>query len=192
MSGGEGACVCCVCVGIVGVLVLIITLCVRAAPDPLIFFPSVENGTLYTLDMDNSTSTLTYNLSAVFSFSCVNGDGSADGWRLKATKVAVAMFYSGQTLGPGATSLPAFQPDYSKAAMVPLQSLQGRQPVAGTAVVEAYAEDAAQGYYSIEAKLKLSAGYKRDFSCTLYFEAPVAARGAPNPTLFDGNGCWEV
>jgi hypothetical protein len=168
-------------------LVVIILLCALlpvSVPDMLVY--RVENGTLYTLQFHNgTTSTLTYNLSAVFSF--YNAEYNTK--QVRVAKIAMALLYGGQKLGADNTSLPTFELQPSQAAMVPLD-VRGQQQITSAMVVAGtLEEDAGLGYYTLEAKLHLRTLEHRwcDSSCMLSFLPPTPLRGGPY--MFDGEEC---
>lgn len=72
MPQGESPCACCaIAIPLITVLLLFGYLTLFGTPTfaaDIIFHVCVENGTLHTMDMDYSNYTLTYSLSAVFSF----------------------------------------------------------------------------------------------------------------------------
>uniref|UniRef100_A0ACD5ZT27 Uncharacterized protein n=1 Tax=Avena sativa TaxID=4498 RepID=A0ACD5ZT27_AVESA len=181
VSGGQ-ACAFCAC--LVVAFVLVILLCALLPVSVKMLAHRVENGTLHTMHFDKATSTLTYNISALFSF---RNRGTYPLKEVRVGKIAAALFYGGQKLEAADGNLATFEVQPWETAMVPLD-VRGRQ-ITGDVMARTGEEDAARGYYTVEVEVHLRTVDHRwcDSSCIISFLAPTSLKGGP--CMFDGEDC---
>uniref|UniRef100_A0A0D9XBP1 Late embryogenesis abundant protein LEA-2 subgroup domain-containing protein n=1 Tax=Leersia perrieri TaxID=77586 RepID=A0A0D9XBP1_9ORYZ len=158
-------------------------------PDDTILPAMVNGTTLFELNFDNATATVTYNFTVAFSFHNPNF------LSMDFSGVAVTPQYAGgEKLGPE-TELPTFSLRHKQTAVIPI-GIQGRQTLSGkvpAAVARTYTEESGKGYFTLETAVDVP-GFHHwyDFVCTLHFPAPPMATSQGAPNLFDGDACIVI